>query len=106
MSGAYQNSGGLKIQFASEGAVLDCGEAHVAAAYTVRNDATALRITLDKAGGPLLLTWQPNGTLSGTGTADVRGRVVSGSTPNGIAFAPRNTECPVGILIPNGTPNP
>jgi hypothetical protein len=106
MSGAYQNSGGLKIQFASEGAVLDCGEAHVAAAYTVRNDAAALRITLDKAGGPLLLTWQPNGTLSGTGTADVRGRVVSGSTPNGIAFAPRNTECPVGILIPNGTPNP
>jgi len=105
MSGTYQNSGGLRIQFASEAAVLDCGEAHVAAAYTVRNDATALRITLDKAGGPLILTLQPNGTLSGTGTADVMGRVVSGSTPNGIAFAPRHTQCPVGILIPNGTPN-
>jgi hypothetical protein len=105
MAGTYQNSGGLKIQFATEGAVLDCGQAHVAAAYTVQNDATALRITR-KAVSPLTLTLQSDGTLAGPGTTDVAGRVVSGSTPNGIAFAPRHTQCPVGVLAPHGGPNP
>src|SRR5882672_2700391 len=107
MSGSYQNSGGLKIQFASEGAVLDCGEAHVAAAYTVQNDATALRVNLNKSGTPLTLTLQPNGTLTGpVTTTDVEGRVVSGSTDNAITFAPRHAQCPVGTLAPHGSSNP
>jgi hypothetical protein len=101
MSGTYKNSGGLKIQFATEAAVVDCGEAHVASTYSVTNDATALRVTLDKAGGPLTLTFQPNGTLMAPGTTNVEGRVVSGSTPNGIAFAPRRAQCPVGTLAPH-----
>jgi hypothetical protein len=111
MSGTYENSGGLKIQFASEAAVIDGGEANVASGYAVSNDATVLRVTLDKvggdkAGGPLVLRLQPDGTLSGAGTADGLGRAVSGSTPNGIAFVPRHTQCPVGTLAPRGVPNP
>ncbi len=98
MSGTYQNPGGLKIQFASEAAVIDCGEAHVASTYNVTNDATALRITLNKPGGPLTLAMQPNGTLTGPATTDVEGRVVSGSTNDGITFAPRHAQCPVGTL--------
>jgi hypothetical protein len=101
MSGSYENSGGLKIQFASEAAVIDCGEAHVASSYNVTNDATALRITLNKAGGPLTLTLQPSGILTGPGTTNVEGRVVSGSTDNAITFAPRHTQCPVGALSPH-----
>ena len=101
MSGTYQNPGGLKVEFASEGAVLDCGQAHVAAAYTVSNDASALRIALNKAGSPLTLTLQPNGTLTGPTTIDVEGRVVSGSTDNGIAFAPRHAQCPAAALAPH-----
>ena len=101
MSGAYQNPGGLKIQFASEAAIIDCGEAHVASAYNVTNDASALRITLNKAGGPLTLTLQPNGTLTGPPTTEVEGRVVSGSTDNAITFAPRHAQCPATTLAPH-----
>jgi hypothetical protein len=101
MSGAFENSGGLKIQFATEAAVIDCGEAHVASAYNVTNDATALRITLNKPGGPLALILQPNGTLTGPATTEVEGRVVSGSTDKAITFAPRHAQCPVGTLAPH-----
>jgi hypothetical protein len=106
MSGSYESSGGMKIQFATEGAVLDCGEAHVARPYTVENAASAVRVLIDNGGVPLALTLQPDGTLAGAGTAEVAGRVVSGSTPNGIAFAPRNTRCPVGVLAPHGARKP
>jgi hypothetical protein len=106
MSGTYESSGGLKVQFASEGAVLDCGEAHVARPYTVENAATAVRVTIDNGGLPLAFTLQPDGTLTGVGTADVAGRVVSGSTPSGIAFAPRHTRCPAGVLAPHGAGRP
>jgi hypothetical protein len=101
MSGAYENSGGLKIQFASEAAVIDCSEAHVASTYNVANDATELRITVNKAGGPLTLTLQPNGTLTGPVTTNVEGRVVSGSTDNAITFVPRHAQCPVATLTPH-----
>ncbi len=100
MSGTYQGPGGLKIQFASEGAVLDCRDAHVARAYTVAVAPAAIRITIDNAGVPLVLALQPDGTLSGDGAAEVLGRVVSGTTADAVTFAPRRASCPIGVLTP------
>jgi hypothetical protein len=61
--GAYADSGGLKITFALEGAVLDCGEAHVGRQYVVQNDGSAVRVVIDNAGTPLTLTRRPDGSL-------------------------------------------
>jgi hypothetical protein len=51
---------------------------------------------------PFTLTVQPNGTLLGSGNADVAGRVVTGSTQNALTYAPKNARCAIGTLTPKG----
>ncbi|MBZ5524946.1 MAG: hypothetical protein LAP21_22170 [Acidobacteriia bacterium] len=99
--GTYGNSSGLTMQFAPEGVVMDCGPAHVARTYRVENSAAALRVTIDNAGAPIALTLQADGTLAGSGSADVVGRIVSGTAQNGdVTFRPARASCPVGTLSP------
>jgi len=99
--GTYASSGGLTIQFAPEGVVMDCGPAHIGRPYRVENTTAAVRVTIDNAGTPIALTLQPDGTLAGSGLADVVGRIVSGTAQNGdITFRPARASCPVGTLTP------
>ncbi len=98
MSGTYAGAGGLQLEFRTTAVVVDCGEAHVRQSYAVENLADRLVVTVRNGTVPLTLTLQPDGTLNGSGTVEVAGRVVTGTNAAGVTFAPRNVRCPVGPL--------
>jgi len=99
VTGQYASQGGLALEFRPEGVILDCGEAHVVKKYTVENGASQVLVTVQNE-APFTLALQPNGALAGSGSVDVAGRVVTGSTPNGIGFGARNMRCSIGTLMP------
>jgi len=100
MSGTYAAAGGLRIEFQPTQAVLDCGDAHVVQPYATKNQADAFRVTIQNGNAAVALTLRPDGALSGSGSVDVTGRVVSGTDANGVTFAPRSARCNVGVLTP------
>jgi hypothetical protein len=100
MSGQYASPGGLALEFRDNGVIMDCGEAHVAKPYTVEPGGANVTITVKNDPSPFTLSLQPDGSLAGAGSVDVVGRVVTGSTANGIGFAPRSARCNVGVLMP------
>jgi len=98
MTGRYTNQGGLALEFAEDAVTIDCGAAHVKQAYIVENAATQIMITVKNGSSPFTVALQPNGALSGSGSADVAGRVVTGSSADALTYAPRNARCTIGIL--------
>jgi hypothetical protein len=100
MTGRYTNAGGLVLEFADDAVTIDCGAAHVKQPYTAENAATQILITVKNGSSPFTLALQANGTLSGSGNADVAGRVVTGSDANALTYAPRNARCAIGTLTP------
>ena len=104
VTGQYAGQGGLSLDFSAERVVLDCGEAHVARRYTVENAANQVLVSVNNGAAPFSLALQPNGTFAGSGNVEVSGRVVTGSTGSGIAFAPRTARCAAGVLAPRAGP--
>ena len=100
MEGEYAGQSGLKVDFQTDTAILDCGEAHVARPYTVQNMGGQIVITLQNGGVNVPMTLQPDGSLSGSGTVDVAGRVMTGMTSAGPAFAQMNARCAMATLRP------
>ena len=100
MEGEYAGQSGLKVGFQTDAAILDCGEAHVAKPYTVQNMGGQIVITLQNGGVNVPMTLQPDGSLSGSGTVDVAGRIMTGMTSAGPAFAQMNARCAMATLRP------
>jgi len=100
MTGKYTNPGGLVLEFEEDGVTIDCSAAHVKQAYVVENGANQLLVTVKNAAAPFTLAVQASGTLSGSGNADVTGRVVTGATGTAITYAPRTARCTIGTLTP------
>ena len=97
MGGTYAG-GGLKVEFRSTAAVLDCGNAHVMRPYGVQNLADRVVITVRNGNAPMTLTLGQDGSLSGSGTVDVAGRLVTGVNGSNVTFAPHQERCTVGTL--------
>jgi hypothetical protein len=102
MSGQFTGQGGLALEFADDAVTLDCAAAHAKQPYTVENAPTQFQITIKNGAAPFTLTVQPNGTLLGSGNAEVAGRVVTGSTETALTYAAKNARCPIGTLTPKG----
>ncbi len=102
MIGTYGTPGGIALEFRDDAVVLDCADAHVARPYAVENTPNQVVIHVKNANSPFTLALQPNGALAGSGMVDVVGRVVTGSTPGGIAYGQRNGRCALGTLPPKG----
>jgi hypothetical protein len=100
MSGIYAGSSGLQVEFKSTAAILDCGEAHVMRPYSVENSSNGLVVTIRNGNAPFALTLGANGGLTGSGTVEVAGRVVTAIEATGATFAPRTARCAVGELRP------
>lgn len=98
MSGTYAEAGGLQVEFRTTTTVIDCGDAHARRTYAVENLTDRLVITVRNGTVPLTLTLRPDGTLSGSGTAEVAGRILTGMTDSGATFTPLTTRCAVGVL--------
>jgi hypothetical protein len=98
ITGRYTNAGGLVLEFADDAVTIDCGAAHVKQAYVVENGANQVLVTVKNGMSPFTLAVQSNGTLTGSGNADVIGRVVTGATGDALTYAPRNARCAIGTL--------
>ena len=99
MAGQYAGTGGLKVDFQVDAAILDYGEAHASVPYTVHDTSGQVMVAVENGGTPLSLTLRPDGSISGIGNIDIAGRVMTGMTSNGPAFAPRTARCTVGNLV-------
>jgi hypothetical protein len=100
MTGSYSNAGGLILEFEDDAVTIDCSAAHVKQAYTVENAAAEIRITVKNGPAPFTLAVQSNGTLLGSGNADITGRVVTGANGDAITYAAKNARCAIGTLTP------
>lgn len=98
LSGIFTGQGGLQLDFRSEGVILDCGEAHVGRQYAVQNARDAMSITVKNGNSPFTLTLQPDGTLSGSGTVDVTGRLITGVNGTKEIYSPKNARCALGPM--------
>lgn len=98
MLGTFASAGGLKIEFQSTGVVIDCAQAHVVSLYQVASTANGVAITIKNGSSPFTLALQPNGTLSGTGSAKVDGRLVNGQSGSTFTFTPVSASCAIGTL--------
>ena len=58
-------------------------------------------MTINNGGTALSLTLREEGTLEGSGSVDVSGRVVAGVNENGPVFVPKSARCAVGKLAAN-----
>jgi hypothetical protein len=101
LNGTYSVSGGLKIEFRSDSATLECGAALNSEGYSVVPEGGQLVVKFQHGAGPLSLVLQPNGTLTGSGAVDVNGRKVYRSQNGDIAYTPQNAQCSLGTLTPN-----
>jgi hypothetical protein len=102
MAGTYVGAGGLSIEFRSDSATVECGEAHVVMGYEVENAGGQMRVKIKNPAGPFMILLRPDGNFEGSGTVKVAGRVVTGSQGDQINYAPRNASCAVGTLAPKG----
>jgi hypothetical protein len=98
MSGKYGMPGGLQIEFQPTQAILDCGEAHAIQPYATKNLADRFVVTIQNGNAPISLTLRPDGALTGSGTVEVAGRVVTGTNATGATYAARTVRCTVTVL--------
>jgi hypothetical protein len=99
-AGTYVGAGGLRFEFHATAVIVDCGDAHAVMPYAVQNFADRLVITVRGGSAPASLGLQADGTLRGSGSIDVTGRVVTGTNANGVTFAPRTARCAITQLTP------
>ena len=99
MAGTYAAQNGLKVQFNAAGAVIDCGQAHVAVLYGLSENSGAVAISVKNGASPFTLALQPSGPLVGSGTIEVKGRLLTGTNDAGFIFTPVVTHCAVGTLV-------
>ncbi|HXS94465.1 MAG TPA: hypothetical protein VN736_07660 [Candidatus Limnocylindrales bacterium] len=82
---------------------MDCGQAHAKAPYSVESTATRYVVRVQNSGGPFLLAVEADGTLRGSGSTTVNGRLVTAIKGGSASFAPHSQSCTISTLSPKGT---
>lgn len=98
MYGSYGNQSGLNIDFEGDLATIECGRAHAAERYVVENAAGRITIHVQNEAGPFSLALQPDGTLTGAGSIDVSGKVLTGTHGDQMTYVPVSGSCTLGML--------
>jgi hypothetical protein len=98
MGGVYKNAGGLTIQFNDGSAVIDCAKAHVLALYDVSSQGGQVNIAVKNETNPFNLTVNPDGTLSGSGTATINGKIMTALSGADPVFESATASCPANSL--------
>ena len=96
--GRYAGRGGLKIQFDDGVAILDCAQAHAASQYDVALRGNVVTVAVKNGSSPFTLALRPDGSLAGSGTATVNGRLMTGLNGDTPVFAPTSASCTVDVL--------
>jgi hypothetical protein len=103
MTGRYESKNGLNIDFADDLATLECGRARSAEPYVVENNAGRITIQVKNPSGPFSLALQADGTLNGSGSVDVAGRVLTGTRGDQMTYAPVSGHCTLGAMTAKAT---
>jgi hypothetical protein len=106
LSGEYGSQSTFDLEFHPHAVVVGCGEAVVARSYTVQVQGGQLLVRVQHEPTPFTLSYQPNGTLVGSGTLSVNGRVIVGRNQDELAYAPKSATCAIGVIAPAGQPQP
>lgn len=107
INGEYGSQSVTALEFQPEGVVVGCGDAVVAREYSVAMVGGQPVVKVQHGTTPFSVTLQSNGTLSGSGSLVVSGRVITGTDANGnLTFASRTGTCQLGVLAPAGQPQP
>lgn len=98
MNGSYAG-GSFGLTFHRESVTMACGDSEQALPYSVQHSGNKTMLMIqDKATMQLM----PDGSLNGSGTVQVNGRIITGTTDdinNPFVFAPHPASCPMGRLV-------
>jgi len=100
--GTYADQGGLNIEFRSDLATVECGPAHIAMPYDIENTGGQLQVKVRNPAGTFALSMKSDGTMQGSGTVNVTGRVIAGSSGDNITYTPKNASCQLEVLTLQG----
>jgi hypothetical protein len=100
MLGQYSGASGLKLEFDAATVTLDCAQAHVKQNYTVQNTPGGILVSVQNGASPFSLTLASDGSLTGSGSAEVDGRLLVAMNDGGPQFAPTSAQCAIVPLTP------
>jgi hypothetical protein len=118
ISGSYVSQAGFDVDFYLDSAVVSCRDATVARDYSVSASSTKVLVNIQNGATPIQLEYKPDGTLVGSGSIQVDGRMFVGMKDrvengvvvrhpvfNGLAirdpvFQPARDSCTLGVLTP------
>ena len=105
MHGNYAAQTGLSVEFYPESVIVACGEPARAYPYEVVANGSQTAVKVNDPGHALLLNMKSDGTLDpGAGSYLVHGRRITGqNNDDDFTFAPLETTCNLGILVPGAT---
>jgi hypothetical protein len=66
--------------------------------YALSESSGGVVLAINNGLSPFTLALQPNGSLVGTGTVEVKGMLVTGQNDAGIIFTPVTAQCSIGTL--------
>jgi len=102
MNGSYAGATGFSLNFHSESVTAGCGDAERALEYSVQRAGSRTTLAIKDNPNPISLQLMPDGSITGEGSVQVNGRVITGTTDdlnNPFVFAPHVARCPVGRLV-------
>ncbi|MFN8007742.1 MAG: hypothetical protein U0V70_12075 [Terriglobia bacterium] len=102
MNGYYSGESGFSLHFHPESVTVGCGDAERALQYSVEHSGNKTMLVIKDTPNPIALQIMPDGSISGEGTVQVNGRIITGTTDdmnNPFVFAPQVARCSVGRLV-------
>src|SRR5207302_3032368 len=78
-----------------------CGDAEQALTYSIQRSAAKTTLVIGEKPSPLSLEIMPDGSINGSGTVQVKGRIITGTTDDldkPFTFAPNVASCALGRL--------
>jgi hypothetical protein len=100
MAASY-GGGSFGLSFHRESVTMACGEAEQALPYSIQRSGAKTMLVIENKPNPLSLQVMSDGSINGSGTVQVNGRIITGTTDdvnNPFTFAPRVASCPIGRL--------
>jgi hypothetical protein len=102
MNGTYAGATGFSLNFHLESVTVGCGDAERALEYSVQRAGSRATLVIRDNANPISLQLMPDGSITGEGSVQVNGRVITGTTDdlkNPFVFAPHVARCSVGRLV-------
>jgi hypothetical protein len=102
MNGSYVSSTGFSLNFHRESVTAGCGDAERALEYSVQRARGKTTLAIKDNPNPISLQLMPDGSITGEGSVQVNGRVITGTTDdanNPFVFAPHVARCAIGRLV-------